>query len=68
MKEDKFLRTEKEKDNLLREELAAIKKHERLRTLGLILSQPVTYYKLTQKFPSNDFDSTRKYILNSNWL
>ena len=63
----------KEKDKLLRLENQAIAKHERLRVLHSIYSQPITYYKLNGNTKVNqkgsfDFITTRDYILNSKWL
>ena len=58
-----------QENNFLKEELNAIRKHERINTLRAILSQPITYYKRNHKIKGpNDFCLTRKYILNSKWL
>ena len=61
---------EKEKDKLLRLENQTVVKHERLRVLRSIYSQPITYYKLNSNSKVNqkdsfDFTSTCDYILNS---
>ena len=62
---------EKEKDNLLKLENAAVAKNERLRILHSIYAQPFTYYKLnttkimTGSSGRSDFINTRDYILNS---
>ena len=61
---------EKQKEKLLRLENQAVAKHERLRVLRNIYSQPITYYnlnsntKVNQK-DSSDFMTTSDYILNS---
>ena len=52
---------EKEKDKLLRLENQAVAKHERLRVLWSIYSQPITYYKLngnTKVNQKGSFDFT----------
>ena len=64
---------EKEKDKLLILENQAVAKHERLRVLWSIYSQPKTYYKLNSNTKVNqkdsfDFTTARDYILNSKWL
>ena len=49
-----------QKNKILKEELNSIKKkHERINTLGTILSQPITYDKGNSKIKQpNDFYST----------
>ena len=61
---------EKQKEKLVRLENQAVAKHERLRNLRNIYSQPITYYNLNSNTKVNekdsfDFMTTRDYILNS---
>ena len=57
------------KHNFLKEEAATVKQCERLRILRSIFSQPTWLYLLhsniLMRTPS--INSTRDYILNSNW-
>ena len=66
---------EREKNNLLKLENEVVARDERLRILGWIYSQPVTYYNLNtnKKFTANNnhstgFIATRDYILGTRWL
>ena len=64
---------EKEKNKLLKIENQAVAENERLRVLGSIYEQRITYYKLNSIAKVNqmggfDFTTIPDYILNPKWL
>ena len=60
---------------MLKIEVDAVSRNERLRLLRSVLLQPFTYYNidsekrpLQTRFSKRDYTSTKDYILNCYWL